>query len=709
MFPSLHYTRPTSMSFFYRLLATPPKHPALLPIDIGNDKRHRRPMFSRFSSCPTATVSQSGNSNRNANVITYKPLEVAVLASRSSHAKRNGAEQDKETDGDRVNQAVQDVADFLGDSLAKMVEQEPEHQDGEVERGVVVVDVSDTAHGNEREEMEDPADEGVDARVVELVNLILAKVVVTALPPDKVNDHRGHKQSQTCGGSPVDERVTQQEVLDDLVVPAAHSQSNVQNGPLPPVRCQIILLVWVRNQGVVGSHHGNVQVEEILQERRFEGLGLGIRELVIPVALDVPVGVLIAGVVLLDASRLNLLETPLGKVDVSGAEVASQNGVFESERRGKRPELALVSARSILDDLNGPMILVVSNGKVSVTRDFVVSLGNGCRDGVRVKVASGLDVNETDDVTISNKAQVLLIRVVVALMAGRVEEPVVVGVLVVVAGNLLLSGALRKRLNVRVQKSSTITHVLDGNTGTNSNLQRAVAQLGTLEVSLEKRAHLGIAGTGVLEDDEMRLKGGHVDKGRNDDEPDDSRNPVRHIDMHRHFQVSELVPQVFNSVKTDHRSCEQSNPLNTADTTNRDTRHHQPEEPLEGERLLLQIVESGKAEHGRESEEKQHGIQQNEAADGGVRVLAQNHQGHEPSTSLRQPELLCRVVRQRNAERSEGGIEDSHEGVVDLRRVFLSGLEFERAIVTGQVSRQTNEYLPQRRVDIEVELSFQIM
>jgi hypothetical protein len=36
-------------------------------------------------------------------------------------------------------------------------------------------------------------------------------------------------------------------------------------------------------------------------------------------SFDVPVGVGIAGVILLGASNLNLLETPLGKVDVASS------------------------------------------------------------------------------------------------------------------------------------------------------------------------------------------------------------------------------------------------------------------------------------------------------------------------------------------------------------------------------------------------------
>ena len=52
-----------------------------------------------------------------------------------------------------------------------------------------------------------------------------------------------------------------------VVVPAAHTETDVQNGPLPETRSKIILLVGVRDKGVVGRHHSNVEMDEILQER----------------------------------------------------------------------------------------------------------------------------------------------------------------------------------------------------------------------------------------------------------------------------------------------------------------------------------------------------------------------------------------------------------------------------------------------------------
>jgi len=51
----------------------------------------------------------------------------------------------------------------------------------------------------------------------------------------------------------------------------------------------------------------------------------------------------------------------------------------------------------------------------------------------------------------------------------------------------------------------------------------------------------------------------------------------------------------------------------------------------------------------------------------------------------------------------------SHEFVVQLIRVCLSRLELERAIVSSEVARETDQHLPKRGVDIEVELAFEVM
>jgi hypothetical protein len=83
------------------------------------------------------------------------------------------------------------------------------------------------------------------------------------------------------------------------------------------------------------------------------------------------------------------------------------------------------------------MILLVTNSGVSVTRNFSVGLSNGSSNLVGVKIAAGLGVDKTQDITIGNEFRICL-RIILRLGAVGVEPPLVVGIFVVVASNLLL-------------------------------------------------------------------------------------------------------------------------------------------------------------------------------------------------------------------------------------------------------------------------------
>ena len=54
-----------------------------------------------------------------------------------------------------------------------------------------------------------------------------------------------------------------------VIVPTAHAESNVEKGPLPEGGSEIILLVGVWYERVVGSHHGDVEVDEVAEEGRL--------------------------------------------------------------------------------------------------------------------------------------------------------------------------------------------------------------------------------------------------------------------------------------------------------------------------------------------------------------------------------------------------------------------------------------------------------
>ena len=69
-----------------------------------------------------------------------------------------------------------------------------------------------------------------------------------------------------------------------------------------------------------------------------------------------------------------------------------------------------------------------------------------------------------------------------------------------------------------------------------------------------------------------------------------------------HLQVTEFAPEVLNGVQSDESCDEESNPLDTAYTTNRNSGKHQPQTPLRREWIMLLAVELGPAEDGSEGE-----------------------------------------------------------------------------------------------------------
>jgi hypothetical protein len=267
-------------------------------------------------------------------------------------------------------------------------------------------------------------------------------------------------------------------------------------------------------------------VDKVTKERRFVGTGVGGGKLVVPVGFDVPVSVDIARVVLLDTGSLDLLESPLRQVDVASTEVAVKIDVLETEGGGESAKLGVVARRSVVNDLNLPVILGVSDCGVAVAGNFVVGLGDGSSDGVRVQVAASLSVDQTNDIVVADKLERSL-GIEFGLVAVGVEEPVVVGVLVVVASDLLLLRALGEGLNVRVQKTTTVTHVLESGARAKSDFERAVdSDFSALEVGLEERAHLSITRTAVLEDEEVHVEREHVNDHGDDDQANNAETEV---------------------------------------------------------------------------------------------------------------------------------------------------------------------------------------
>lgn len=129
-----------------------------------------------------------------------------------------------------------------------------------------MVDVGDTGHGDEWEVVQEPTDDWVDSGIVDMVDVVLGQLVVATLPADGVPCDDQSEESERGGAAPVDEGVAEKEILDNAVVPATHAETNIKKRPLPWRRGQIVLLVWVGHQSVVGCHHGDIEVNKVAPE-----------------------------------------------------------------------------------------------------------------------------------------------------------------------------------------------------------------------------------------------------------------------------------------------------------------------------------------------------------------------------------------------------------------------------------------------------------
>lgn len=260
-------------------------------------------------------------------------------------------------------------------------------------------------------------------------------------------------------------------------------------------------------------------------------------------------------------------------------------------------------------------------------------------------------------------------------------------------------------LDVAVKKTATITHVLDRHPGTKCDLEWGVAaNFAAFQVRLEQRAHLSITRTTPRQDGEMQGEGEEIDQERDNDQSNNASTEMGGKRCVLHLSVAELVPEILDGIKTNHGRNEQPNKLDTADEAQAETGHEQPEEPLRFETFLLQAVEFGPAEDGGYSTEKEHRVEEDEAADGRIRVFAENHEGDEPDSRTPQVQLLRGVIRQWNTEYSPEGIERAHKGVVELLGVGLAGLELERSIVSGEDSREADKDFTERGVATYIRL-----
>lgn len=91
-------------------------------------------------------------------------------------------------------------------------------------------------------------------------------------------------------------------------------------------------------------------------------------------SFNVPMSKCIFGIVLLSASHFDLLETPLRQVDVTSTKIAAKRDMLKAESRGEGSDFGSVIGRDILHNLDLPVVLLITDRRVSVTRNFFISL-----------------------------------------------------------------------------------------------------------------------------------------------------------------------------------------------------------------------------------------------------------------------------------------------------------------------------------------------
>lgn len=84
-----------------------------------------------------------------------------------------------------------------------MIKRESEYQNREVQRRIVVVDIGDTGHRNKRDEVQHPADNRVDTRIMDMVDTSLVEVVVSTLPSNEVEEYHDDKGAERGSRTPV--------------------------------------------------------------------------------------------------------------------------------------------------------------------------------------------------------------------------------------------------------------------------------------------------------------------------------------------------------------------------------------------------------------------------------------------------------------------------------------------------------------------------
>ena len=145
------------------------------------------PTVGSFRSLVSPTVPNPVYSpSRIDNSPSREPFQVSPLSIVALHTEHNGPKQPEETDNGRIEYGVDAPLYPSIQLLRHPIHTEASGQDSEVQCGIVMMDVGDTRHGDERKIVQEPADDWVEAGVVDVVNVLHTEFAVAALPANQI-------------------------------------------------------------------------------------------------------------------------------------------------------------------------------------------------------------------------------------------------------------------------------------------------------------------------------------------------------------------------------------------------------------------------------------------------------------------------------------------------------------------------------------------
>lgn len=140
---------------------------------------------------------------------------------------------DEKPNGDHVQDGVHCSGDFHVQSPSNPVDAKAKGEDCIIKRRVVMMNIGHSCHEDEGKIVQHPTNGGIEPRVVDLIDVLLAQFLIASLPAKEVPDEQQSEGNETCGASPVHKRVSKKVVLDDAVIPGAHAETDIQYWPLP--------------------------------------------------------------------------------------------------------------------------------------------------------------------------------------------------------------------------------------------------------------------------------------------------------------------------------------------------------------------------------------------------------------------------------------------------------------------------------------------